>query len=197
MEKRSSKVAEKCFILEMGTSKAPCKRDGKNSPDRKQGGFNRTNVLKVLFIFCIITESSEKKRICNGGDSKVLAFVSSSLQMISEGKSVQTFQVWQLNQKTEVFATGSSLNPIQGSGNHLVSKHFPGWGRFQERGGMKEEPAETPVLKRIPSSGKKVSLEGCPLGCFRVQDASRKDRMSGRVSQSNYNKFVRRQIHLP
>ena len=54
-------------------------------------------------------------------DSKVpLRFFSSSLQMNSEGKSVQCFQVWQLNQKTEVFATGSSLNPIQGSGNHLV-----------------------------------------------------------------------------
>ena len=124
-----------------------------------------------------------------------IAFVSSSLQMISEGKSVQSFQVWQLNQKTEVFATGSSLNPIQGSGNHLVPT-FPRLGKVSRRGGMKEEPAETPVGKGH-FSGKKVSLEGCPLGCFRVQDASRKDRMSGRVSQSNYNKFVRRQIHLP
>ena len=75
-----------------------------------------------------------------------IAFVSSSLQMISEGKSVQSFQVWQLNQKTEVFATGSSLNPIQGSGNHLVPT-FPRLGKVSRRGGMKEEPAETPVGK--------------------------------------------------
>ena len=76
-----------------------------------------------------------------------IAFFSSSLQMISEGKSVQSFQVWQLNQKTEVFATGSSLNPIQGSGNHLVPT-FPRLGKVSRRGGMKEEPAET-RLKRI------------------------------------------------
>ena len=65
-----------------------------------------------------------------------IAFVSSSLQMISEGKSVQSFQVWQLNQKTEVFATGSSLNPIQGSGNHFVPTFQVGEGfktRWNER----------------------------------------------------------------
>ena len=140
VEKSSSEVGEKLFVLEMGTSKHLANSLGKRSPDRKQGGFNRTNVLKVLFIFCITTESSEKKRRVH---SHVASF-SSSLQVNSEGKHVQCFQVWQLNQKTEVFATGSSLNPIQGSGNHFVPTPSR-LGKVSRRGGMKEEPAETPV----------------------------------------------------
>ena len=71
-------------------------------------------------------------------------FAPSSLQVNSEGKKVETVQVWQLNQKTEVFATGSSLNPIQGSGNHFVPTPSR-LGKVSRRGGMKEEPAETPV----------------------------------------------------
>ena len=85
-------------------------------------------------------------------------FAPSSLQLNSEGKKVETVQVWQLNQKTEVFATGSSLNSIQGSGNHWVQAPSR-LEKVQKHGGMKEEPAETPVLKG-DSFLRKESLPG-------------------------------------
>ena len=81
-----------------------------------------------------------------------IAFVSSSLQMISEGKSVQSFQIQQLNQKTRF--CNRFFESIQGSGNLCQHSRL---GRFQDDG-MKE-PAASKIEKFI---SERVSLEGCP-----------------------------------